>query len=460
MKASRRATLSGLAAGAASVILPSPAAAQASFDGDYGGVLDLGPAKLRVRLVIAGESATLYSLDQGNSAIQASKVVRTDDLLVLEFDVIKAKFEGRLSGAILSGTFTQGREFPLRLERGVIPEDPQGLTKLVDGTMSPALLGQFRERLGTPGMAAGWQRGAGAAQELTSGLRAAGRPDRVQQGDTWHIGSITKSFTATLFARLVQAGKIRWDSQLGQHLTGVPLHYQTLTAFELLSHHGGLPANPPTSDLQNLPRSEQDPRSSRRRYADSAMAQPPLAKPQALFAYSNVGYVLAAIMLENATGLSWERLIRQEVLGPLALKSAGFGPPGNSKKLDQPRGHANGKPVYIDNPAAMAPAGGLHLSVNDLLKYLAAHRDKPKFLRADLWQELHTPRFGSAYALGWFVGKDTGLWHNGSNTAWYAEVIVEPASGLVAASCNNDTALMAHPRALFPAIRRAAGVTG
>ena len=107
----------------------------------------------------------------------------------------------------------------------------------------------------------------------------------------------------------------------------------------------------------------------------------------------------------------------------------------------------------------MAPAGGLHLSVPDLLKYLAAHRDKPKFLGAALWKELHTERFGSSYALGWFVGKDGGLWHNGSNTAWYAEVRVEPASALVAASCNNDTELIGQPRVLFPPIRRAAGVT-
>lgn len=458
MKPSRRVTLTGLAAGAANLILPSIAAAQASFDGDYGGVLDLGSVKLRLRLVVAGDSATLYSLDQGNSAIPASSVARKDDLLLLDFEVIKARFEGRLAGAVLSGTFTQGRPVPLRFERGVIPADPQGLSDLLGAKMSPILLQQIRERLGTPGMAVGWQRGESAAQQLVSGLRAAGHPEAAQQGDLWHIGSITKSFTATLFARMVQAEKIRWDSQLGKHLTGVPEHYRSLTAFELLSHHGGLPANPPIGDLLSLPRTEKDPRVSRRRYAASAMVQVPLAKPQARFAYSNVGYVLAAIMLENTAGLAWEHLIRREVLGPLGLKSAGFGPPGSVKRIDQPRGHVEGTPAYLDNPVAMAPAGGLHLSLSDLLKYLAAHRDKPKFLRADLWQELHSPRFGSSYAFGWFVGPGAELWHNGSNTAWYAEVLVEPASSLVAASCNNDTALISRPRGLFPPVRRAAGI--
>jgi D-alanyl-D-alanine carboxypeptidase len=458
MKSSRRDALTGIAAGAASLILPGNVWAQTGFDGDYGGVLDLGDAKLRLRLVIAGDTATLYSLDQGNSPIPASKVERKDDLLLLEFDLIKAKFEGRLEGSVLSGTFYQGRPIPVRLERGVIPVNPKDLSGLLGGTMNQTVLDQIRVRLGTPGMTVGWQRGNGAVMQLRSGLRAAGHPELLRQGDLWHIGSISKSFTATLFARAVQGGAIQWDTALGALLPDTPEQYRALTAIELFSHHAGLPANVPIGDLLALPRTEKDPRISRRRFAASAMAQPRLGKPQSRFAYSNVGYVLAAIMLENATGKSWEQLIAREVLRPLGLKSAGFGPPGSAKSFDQPRGHVGGAPVYLDNPVAMAPAGGLHISMADLLRYLAAHRDKPKFLGAAQWKELHTARFGSAYALGWFVGKDGGLWHNGSNTAWYAEVRVEPTSGLVAASCNNDTALVGQPRVLFPPIRRAAGV--
>lgn len=459
MKPSRRDALTGLAAGAAGLFLPGAAWAQASFDGEYGGVIDLGAAKLRMRLVIAGDTATLYSLDQGNSPIPASKVERRDDLLLLEFDLIKAKFEGRLSGSVLSGTFTQGRPIPVRLERGVIPVDAKDLSGLLGGAMNPALLDQIRERLGTPGMTVGWQRGKGPALELHTGLRAAGHSEPLQPGDLWHIGSITKSFTATLFARMVQAGTIRWDTPLGKLLPEAPEHYRALTAIELLSHHGGLPANAPFGEMLALPRTERDPRVSRRRYAASAMAQPPLGKPRASFVYSNVGFVLAAIMLENATGISWEQLIRREVLSPLGLKSAGFGPPGSATKVDQPRGHVGGAPVHMDNPVAMAPAGALHLSLADLLKYLSAHRDKPKFLGAAHWKKLHTARFGGRYALGWFVGPDGAMWHNGSNTAWYAEAMVEPASGLVAATLNNDTALIPRPRVLFPPIRWAAGIT-
>ena len=334
-----------------------------------------------------------------------------------------------------------------------LPRSAFAQAALPDGTMSPALLRALRTALGTPGMAAGWQLRGQAAKVLADGLRAAGGSAAVTTLDQWHIGSITKSFTAMLFARAVEAGVIGWDTPLEQVLPGVPDIYRGVTAIELLSHHAGLPADIPLPELLALPRIEADARASRRRYVELALAMPPLAAPRRRFAYSNCGYVVAGHMLEAATGKSWEDLLHRHVLGPLGLASAGFGPPLG----DQPRGHDHGAPILQDNPAAMGPAGRLHLNLPDLLAYLAAHRDRPALLGRATWRELHRPRFGSDYALGWFVSPQGNLWHNGSNTAWYAEAAVERDSGLVMAHCSNDAALMGHLQALLPALRRAAG---
>jgi len=335
------------------------------------------------------------------------------------------------------------------------------LAALARGTMNSALLQRIRRRLATPAMAVGWQRGPAAPALLVNGLRAAGQTDPVRAGDCWHIGSITKSFTATLFARAVEAGAISWDTKLGQLLPQVPPAYAELTAIELLSHHGGLPANIPMAAMLAMPGSEADPRASRLVYAAAALAQPPLAAPRTTFAYSNAGYVLAGAMLEAATGRSWEELLQREVLNPLGLSSAGFGPPGQADVVDQPRGHSGGRPLWIDNPAAMGPAGRLHMSGVDLLAWLTVHRDKPRgFLGPASWRELHLPRFGGNYALGWVVSADGSLWHNGSNTTWYAEATIDAASGLASIVCANDTALLNRPRSLLPAIRRGAGLPG
>lgn len=460
MTATRRHTLTGLAAGAAMLALPGSARAQAGFDGDYGGVLNLGAARLRLRLVIAGERATLYSLDQGNAPIPASKVERSGSLIRLEFAAIGATYRTRLEGTRLVGEFNQGRAVTLEMVRGATPDDASGLAALLTRPMDQSLLAAIRDKLGTPGMAVAWHRTGNSQVALADGVRARGFNTRVEPRDRWHIGSITKSFTATLFACAVDAGAIRWDTRLGQQLKDVPKAHAGLTAIELLSHHGGLPTDIPMPELMALPRVEADPRATRRHYARIALAQPPVAAPRSKFAYSNVGYVLAAIMLEEATGLSWEALIRRELFEPLELQTAGFGPPGTLNDYLEPGGHAGDQPIFLDNPSAMAPAGGLHIGMYDLLTYLAAHRGKPAFLKPETWRELHTPRFGGRYALGWHVDADGSLWHNGSNTAWYAEVSVEPASRLVTAVCANDTALLSRHRLLLPAIRHAAGVAG
>ena len=465
MTASRRHTLTGLAAGAAMLVLPGQASAQTgstqiTFDGDYGGVLAVGAGRLRLRLVIAGDRVTLYSPDQGNAPIPATKVERSGGLILLQFAAIGATYRARLEGKTLVGDFSQGRAYSLEMVRGASPDEASGLAALLTRPMSQELLAEIRYKLGSPAMAVGWHLTGNSQQALVDGARARFSNARVETRDRWHIGSITKSFTATLFARAVDAGVIRWDTRLGQRLKDVPRPYAQLTAIELLSHHGGLPTDIPMPELTALPRVEADPRATRRRYAQIALAQPPVAAPRSKFAYSNVGYVLAAIMLEEATGLSWEALIRRELFEPLELRTAGFGPPGSleSPSYTEPRGHAGGQPIFLDNPSAMAPAGGLHIGLYNLLTYLAAHRGKPAFLKPETWRELHTPRFGGRYALGWHVSPDGSLWHNGSNTAWYTEVTVEPAARLVTAVCANDAALITRHRLLLPAIRRAAGV--
>ncbi len=346
------------------------------------------------------------------------------------------------------------RTFLAALGLAVLPRRVLAQTALPDGTMNAALLHQLRLALGTPGMAVGWQRSGYAAELLADGLRAAGQDEAVTTQDKWHIGSITKSFTALLFARAVEAGVIGWDTRLGDRLPAVPRAWRSVTGIELLSHHAGMPADIPLPELLALPRIEADARASRARYVELALAMKPVARPRSNYSYSNCGPVVAARMLEVATGFSWEELMQRHVLTPLGLTSAGFGPPMG----DQPRGHDHGQPILQDNPAAMGPAGRLHMNLPDLLSYLAAHRDRPALLSRAGWAQLHKPRFRSNHALGWFVSPEGNLWHNGSNTAWYAEAAVERGSGLVMAHCSNDAALLGRLQQVLPMIRRAAGV--
>ncbi len=442
--------LGQLTAISGALLLPTAAFAQSAPTGSFIGELAIGPTKLRLRLVFsAADKATLYSIDQGNAAIPASEVVLQGDRVTLKFAAIGAGYEGRIvSPDRIEGTFTQGgQNFPLVFTRGEAP--PPAPTDT--GPLTQQMLDSYRAQTGTPGMAAAWLAAGTAPVQLISGARSAGLPNAVLVNDKWHLGSITKSMTATMIARLVERRKLRWTSTVGQvlgkRIPGINPAYRDVTLLHLLSHHSGLPGNIDLAEFGNFTRPPMDDaRDERLRFATLALAMPPVAKPGEKMVYSNNGFIVAGLMAEQATGKSWEALMREQLFAPLGITSAGFGPPGSAGLNDQPEGHTAAPDgqrtaIRLDNPAALGPAGLVHMSLADLLRYLEAHRTRPAaFLRTASWNKLHTPPYTNKYALGWFASDEGGLWHNGSNGAWYAEIAVDRAKGVVAAFAANDAA--------------------
>src|SRR5581483_8396545 len=75
-----------------------------------------------------------------------------------------------------------------------------------------------------------------------TGLRRADRDVHVTTADLWHIGSCTKSMTATLVGVLVDSGKLRWDTTIPDALPGVPCHpaWRQVTVWHLATQRGGV----------------------------------------------------------------------------------------------------------------------------------------------------------------------------------------------------------------------------
>jgi CubicO group peptidase (beta-lactamase class C family) len=160
-----------------------------------------------------------------------------------------------------------------------------------------------------------------------------------------------------------------------------------------------------------------------------------------VFEYSNEGYVVAGAMLEKVTGSSWETLMQDYLFNPLAMTQAGFGAPDTLGILAQPVGHneVDGAwhpvdPAFesiSDNPLMAGPAGTVHVSLDDMAAYLGLHLRGLRgetvngFLTGQEFTKLHTPFPNTNYALGWVID-DNFIWHNGSNTIWYALAIISP----------------------------------
>ena len=278
------------------------------------------------------------------------------------------------------------------------------------------------------------------------GFRKHRGTEAVTLNDKFHIGSVTKSMTATVAAMLVEQGKISWTTTIGESFADYDqLHpeYREVTLEQLLSHRGGAPGNAPRDLWRQAWDASGPPEAQRLEFVKGLLARKPESQPGTKHAYSNQGYAIAGVMLENATGKPWEELMRSMLFEPLGMNSAGFGAPATPEQVDQPWGHTKGlfsglKPIppgpRADNPPAIGPAGTVHCSLPDLARYVAFHlageRGASELLKAESFRKLHTST-GDDYALGWVVlerpwAGGRVLMHNGSNTMFYVVIWMAP----------------------------------
>ncbi len=460
MIARRPLLLGAVAAGFAG--LPALAQSNAGFEGEWNGTLMIGSQSLRLHLVIeTGPHATLFSVDQGNARIPADRVEIHGAAISMTFPAVNASYQGALANGRITGQFTQGQTFPLEFTPGAAPAAPPPPPLQ---HMSQDVLRGLRVQSGAPAMACAARSTNGKHIAFADGLRSANGAAAATTADQWHLGSMTKSMTATLVARLVDAGRVSWDDTvggvLGSSIREIRAEYRDVSFRHLLCHRAGLQPNIPMERLGDFQRDNPDPRQERITWSRIALSMDPVGPKETTFAYANNGYIIAGTMLEVKCGAKWEDLIAAQVFDPLGMRSAGFGAPGTPGRLDQPVGHAPGAAgphtpyppggAVSDNPAVLGPAGRVHATLEDVLTFCAAHRDRTSLLRPQTWDTLHTPPFGGDYAMGW-IKRDSRFWHNGSNTLFYTEMTFDPATGVVCVAACNDGNL----EAVTPQVRTA-----
>ena len=284
------------------------------------------------------------------------------------------------------------------------------------------------------------------AERGAVGLRSADATVHVTLDDQWHLGSITKSMTSTLAALLVEDGLITWETRpidvWPELANNIDQGFANATLKQFLSHSSGLKRDDDWSGAADGAAGTN--MQKRRAWAARLLAEAP-EFDAGTYSYSNIGYMVAGAMLETRAQIPYETLLTTRVFAPLGMTRSGFGAPGTRGLLDQPLGHysrGNGfDPVPpgpgSDNFAAIAPAGLVHVTLNDFAAYLQAHlsgeRGTPGLLTVASFHTLHT-EVVSSYALGWTVSPELvqlgqpGLTHAGTNLRWFANTWFSPAA--------------------------------
>ena len=213
--------------------------------------------------------------------------------------------------------------------------------------LDPALEKAFKES-DAPGVVAAvqtpqytWVRALGVAD------RASGEP---MTPEVHHrIGSVTKTFTATLLLKAADKGLLSLDDTIDQYVKGVP-NGDEITLRQMSDMTSGIASY--TEDKQWVNEWLSDPTRvwKPEELAQIGIKESTLFDPGTGWFYTNTNYVLLGLVLKQLTGKPIGQLYSEWIIKPLHLKETSF--PGANSALPKPYDHAT---PYKDGPPARSP---------------------------------------------------------------------------------------------------------
>jgi CubicO group peptidase (beta-lactamase class C family) len=210
-------------------------------------------------------------------------------------------------------------------------------------------------------------------------LQAFGRRDiengkRVEATTLFPIGSITKSFTATGLALLVDEGNLGWDVPVREILPEFKLKdavaSKTCTLRDVLTHRTGLPRHDWVHTPGHL---DNEGMLAALRHLE------PSKEFRSAYQYNNLMYLVAGMVGERITGQGWEDFTRTRILDPLGMANTTTSLEDMvSRHTDHAMPHIFREDV-LDRmsvrPVYTRPSGGICASIADMASYLQFHLD-------------------------------------------------------------------------------------
>lgn len=335
---------------------------------------------------------------------------------------------------------------------------PAGLDAAVD-----AIVANFMKAFETPGVSVAIVRKGQAPWLKGYGVRTMGKPDPVDAHTRFGIASNSKAFTGAALAMLVEEKKLGWDEPLIKYLPEFKMADPAVTGMftvrDLLVHRSGLPLG--AGDLMYFPQSSAD--------AAQVMRALQFLRPargfRAGYDYDNILYIVAGVLIERMSGLSWRDFISTRILQPLGMADAvpsrellrTPNVAGRHARLGPPaRGIGPMKVIQPDEGPLIDAAGGINASVADVAKWLEVQlalgelpggkRLWSKESAVEMWkpQVIVSSSDGgtdanpvravmAGYALGWFVQDFRGrrlISHSGGLSGQVTQTAMIPSAGI------------------------------
>ncbi len=332
-----------------------------------------------------------------------------------------------------------------------------------------AFIEEARAQVGVPGVAVAVVHGGKIVFETGHGVKQIGskaKPEAnaIAPSTLFMIGSITKSITTLLIAKLVDEGKLRWDQPVTDVLPSFALGDPEITKLATMRHTACACTGMPRQDLEMV--FEFGGWTAEQRLATMS-TMVPTTKLGETFQYSNLmvaagGFAAAHAYAPKAKlGAAYVKAMKALVFDPVGMKTATLDRKA-ALKGDAARPHARSlgaeaAAIPVEHEAfvdPVAPAGAVWASVRDMATYMMLElargkngKGKQVVSEASLL-ERRQPQIAisehEAYGLGLVVGDVYGLpmlTHNGGTAGFNTEMLILPEQdlGVVILTNNNQS---------------------
>jgi D-alanyl-D-alanine-carboxypeptidase/D-alanyl-D-alanine-endopeptidase len=280
-------------------------------------------------------------------------------------------------------------------------------------------------------------------------------PITVDKDTIFAIGSITKVFTTILLADMVNSGLVNLDDPIEKYfppsVKAPTYNGQKIILENLATHTSGLPEFPGSHCVSNFNGTDDEDSLQTRLFfieCDKNYTFDQLyqdlsnttltSEPGSKFEYSTFGISLLGHILALKSGISYDRLLEERILNVLGMNSTSI-VLSDAQKSRLAIGHLNGQELPFWNTSRpIAPAGGLHSSVADMLKFASANLGlidtKINTAMKESHIIIHDSRLGKTFSnnytayvsLGWIIATDFGIQiveHNGETVDGYNSFI-------------------------------------
>ncbi|MCQ1539571.1 beta-lactamase family protein [Methanocalculus taiwanensis] len=256
----------------------------------------------------------------------------------------------------------------------------------------------------------------------------------------FRIGSITKLFTWTAVMQLQSEGRIDLDTDINQYLKdfSVPDTYpgKPITMRHLMTHTAGFEECCVMMEVENV-----DDLITFREYCAGYMPAR-INPPGTITSYSNYGTTLAAVVVEDITGIPFEEYLDEQIIIPLGMDSTSIREDLPSERAERlSNGYIFGKQNQAaqDSIFTISPAGSISSTAPDMAAFLAMHmkggslndaiilpRDTAELMHAEAFT--NDPR-GSGVCLGFYemhVNNRRLIGHGGDTNTFHSLLIFMP----------------------------------